>query len=282
MARFVCEACGTQYEDTGEQSPAACAICTDARQYVPPVGQRWTTFEALRGDPKYRTGFQEYEPGLLGIGTTPDFAIGERALLLRLPNGGGNMLWDCFARLDAATQEIVRALGGLRAIAISHPHYYTTMIEWSRAFGDAPIYLHADDRRWVMRPDARAITFWEGETLALPVAEGAGLTLVRCGGHFSGAQVLHWAGGANGAGALLTGDVVNVLPAGIGLSFLYSYPNQIPLSAAAVRRIGEALEPFAYERLYGAWWDRTIRSGGKALLRRTVTQYLAALDGSLL
>ena len=26
-------------------------------------------------------------------------------------------------------------LGGIAAIAISHPHYYTSMVEWSRAFG---------------------------------------------------------------------------------------------------------------------------------------------------
>ena len=53
-------------------------------------------------------------------------------------------------------------MGGIKAIAISHPHYYSSMVEWSRAFGGVPIYLHAADRQWVMRPD-HAIVFWEGE-----------------------------------------------------------------------------------------------------------------------
>ena len=82
-------------------------------------------------------------------------------------------------------------MGGISAIAVSHPHFYSSMVEWSRAFGGVPIYLHAADRQWVMRPD-KGIVFWEGETRAL----GDGLTLIRCGGHFDGGTVLHWAGGA--------------------------------------------------------------------------------------
>ena len=38
---------------------------------------------------------------------------------------------------------------------------------------------------------------------------------------------------------------------------MYSYPNLIPLPAAAVRGIAAALEPFAFERIYGAWWGRS-------------------------
>lgn len=272
MTCFVCTACGTQHAES-EHAPGSCAICTDARQFVPPGGQRWTTLAALRADGGYRTAFQWYEPGLAGVGTVPDFAIAERALLLRLP--GGNVLWDCFTRLDAATEEIIRALGGLHAIAISHPHYYATMLEWSRAFDEAPVFLHADDRRWVMR-QGPALHFWEGDTLRLPDF-GEELTLIRCGGHFPGGQVLHWAGGARGRGVLMCGDVVQVLPAGRGLSFMYSFPNLLPLSGAAVRRIGDVLEPFAFERMYGAWWDRTVPAGGKALLRRSVDAYTAAL-----
>ena len=105
---------------------------------------------------------------------------------------GGNVLWDCITLIDEATITAVNALGGISAIAISHPHYYSSMIEWSQAF-DAPIYLHAADREWVMRPDP-AIRFWEGETQPL----AGGLTLVRCGGHFAGGTVLHWPAGAGG------------------------------------------------------------------------------------
>src|SRR5436305_1810436 len=174
-----------------------------------------------------------------GIGVEPHFAIGQRALYVRTPQG--NLLWDCVPLLDEAVVEAVRALGGISGIAISHPHY--CMVEWSQACGGVPIYLHAADRQWVMRPD-KAIVFWEGETKSL--AEG--LTLVRCGGHFEGGTVLHWAGGAVGKGALLTGDIIQVVADRKHVSFMYSYPNYIPLSEAAVERIVKAVEPFEFDR----------------------------------
>ena len=61
---------------------------------MPPRGQSWTTLEALAAKP-HATAFREYEPGIIGIGTQPHFAIGQRALLVRTP--GGNVLWDCIA-----------------------------------------------------------------------------------------------------------------------------------------------------------------------------------------
>src|SRR5690606_11658126 len=137
------------------------------------------------------------------------------------------VLWDCIPLLDPALVEMVKGLGGVTAVAISHPHYYTSVVDWSRAFGGVPVYLHAADRRWVMRPDP-AISFWDGDTKSL----GDGLTLVRCGGHFDGGTVLHWQGGANGQGALLTGDIIQVVADRKHVSFMYSYPNYIPLSAA--------------------------------------------------
>ena len=82
---------------------------------------------------------------------------------------GANVLWDCISLIDGRRCEVVKALGGISAIAISHPHYYSSMVEWSRAFGGVPIYLHAADRQWVMRPDP-AIVFWEGETSGWPTA----------------------------------------------------------------------------------------------------------------
>jgi hypothetical protein len=122
------------------------------------------------------------------------------------------------------------------------------MVEWSRTFGGELIYLHAADRQWVMRPD-KSIVYWEGETKEL----GDGLTLVRCGGHFDGGTVLHWAGGADGRGALLTGDIIQVVPDRKHVSFMYSYPNHIPLGASAIERIVKAVEPFEFDRVYGAF-----------------------------
>ena len=266
----ICATCGTQFP-ASSTPPANCPICDDERQYVGPDGQRWTTMDALRAG--RRNEIREVEAGLLGIGTTPSFAIGQRALLVRTP--GGNILWDCLSLLDDETIAAVRERGGIGAIAISHPHYYSAMIEWSRAF-DAPIYLHVADRRWVMRPDP-AIRFWEGETHPL----GDGVTLVRCDGHYAGGQVLHWAAGADGRGTLLTGDIIQVVSDRRYLSFMYSYPNLIPLPPALVRRIVAAVEPFAFDRIYGAWWDRIVPTDAKAAVARSAARYIAALEGHL-
>lgn len=267
MSAFICTTCGTQYPPSG-QPPASCAICAEERQYVNPLGQSWTTPEALART--HRNAFGQHEPGLIGIGTVPAFAIGQRALLLRTP--AGNVLWDCISVLDAATVEIVRALGGLAALAISHPHYYAAMVDWSRAFEDAPIWLHAADRRWVMRPDP-AIRFWNGtQHDLLP-----GVTLLCLGGHFAGGTVLHWADGANGAGALLSGDIVQVGP-DQRVSFMRSYPDLIPLDAATVQTIADRLVPFAFEPIYGAWWERVIMNGGKQALAYSVQRYIAAIS----
>jgi Metallo-beta-lactamase superfamily len=205
LTAFICVTCGSQHSPSA-QPPAECAICTDERQYVGHGGQRWTTLAELRRE--HRADIREEEPGLTGIGSTPSFAIGQRALLVQTE--AGNVLWDCLAPFDEEVAAAVRQRGGIDAIAISHPHFYTTMVEWSRAF-EAPIHLHAADRRWVMRPDA-AIDFWDGERLDL----FGGLTLLRLGGHFAGGTVLHWAAGAEGRGALLSGDIVQAMPTPAG------------------------------------------------------------------
>jgi hypothetical protein len=271
MPAFICETCGSQFTPS-DAPPPSCPVCEDERQFVPAGGQRWTTLDKLtRG---HFNCYQQYEPGLIGVGTVPKFAIGQRALILRA--GEANILWDCISFVDAATIELVKGVGGLSAIAISHPHYYSTMVEWSRAFGGIPIHLHAADRQWIMRPDP-TIKLWDGDML--PIARG--VTLVRCGGHFAGGTVLHWAGGAGGRGALLSGDIVQLIPNRNYVSFMRSYPNLIPLSAPAVARIGAMLEPFSFEAIYGAFFDRVIPRGGKDALKRSIDRYVAIVgDGT--
>ena len=268
MTNYMCVTCGTQFA-ASEEPPTGCPICQDELQYVGLGGQRWTTLEELRRS--HDNIFRVLEPGVFGFGTNPSFAIGQRALLVRTPEG--NVLWDCISLLDDATVEIVRSLGGLRAIAISHPHYYSSMVEWAQTF-DVPVHLHAADREWVMRPDDR-LNLWEGESLDL----GRGMTLLRAGGHFEGATVLHWRGGAEGRGALLAGDILQVVPDRRYVSFMYSYPNLIPLTAAAIRHIAQMLEPFPFDRIYGAWWNRVVESDGKACVERSEARYLAAIAG---
>jgi glyoxylase-like metal-dependent hydrolase (beta-lactamase superfamily II) len=265
----ICTACGTQYPES-QNPPAECRICEEERQYVPPRGQTWTTLASLRGG--HMNAFRQHEPGVTGIGTTPNFAIGQRAVLVQ--TGQGNVLWDCIALIDDATVALLKSLGGVQAIAISHPHFYTTMVEWAQAFG-CPVYLHAADRDWVMRPDP-ILRFWDSETK--PLWEG--VTLVRCGGHFPGGTVLHWAGGAAGKGVVFSGDTLTVAVDRKWLTFMRSYPNLIPLSRREVEGIGRAMAPFAFERIYGHYFDRVIEKDGKAALDRSVARYIAAIEGT--
>lgn len=267
MEHYICVTCGTQFPASAEP-PAHCPICEDERQYIGHNGQQWTTLAALRQT--HKNSIREHEANLTGIGTEPRFAIGQRALLVQSP--GGNLLWECTSLLDDDTIAAVRALGGIRAIAISHPHYYSSMIEWSKAF-NAPIYLHEAERQWVMRPDP-AVEFWQGATKAL----WDGLTLVRCGGHFAGAQVVHWPAGAAGKGALLTGDIINVVQDRRWVSFMYSFPNLIPLSAAKVQQVVAAVEPYAYDRIYSAWWDTIVDTDGKAAVQRSAARYIRMIQ----
>ena len=123
MEKWICKTCGTQFAPS-EQPPEACPICLDERQYVGYDGQQWTTL-ALMQKAGFRNEFREHEVHLIGIGTTPSFAIGERALLVQ--NEHGNVLWDCMSLLDDETVAAIERLGGLTAIAISHPHYYSTV-----------------------------------------------------------------------------------------------------------------------------------------------------------
>jgi len=218
----------------------------------------------------HRNALYPESPGVWGIGTEPKFAISQRGLLIQ--NSAGNILWDCVSLIDNDTIARIQALGGICAIAISHPHYYSSMIEWSEAFGGAPIYLHEDDRQWVQRPD-RCIRFWQGETHAL----GDAFTLIRIGGHFAGYQVLHWSEGDDGTGALYSGDLPQVCMDRRWVSFMYSYPNYLPLSAASVGRIVAALEPFPFGKLFGAWPGFVVHTNAKSVVRLSAERYVQAL-----
>jgi hypothetical protein len=266
MPNFICLTCGTQFAESHEP-PEHCPICEDDRQYIGWSGQQWTTLDEIRQ--LHRSVIRLEELGLYGIGIEPSFAIGQRALLVTSPNG--NVLWDCIPLLDQALIEMIRGIGGISAIAISHPHYYASMVEWAHAFG-CPVYLHAADRKWVMRPDS-AITYWEGETKEI----GNELTLIRCGGHFEGGTVLHWPRGADGRGVVLSGDILQVAQDRRWVSFMYSYPNLIPLAAPAIRRIVGAIEPFNFDRIHGAWWGRVVFRDAKGAVKRSAERYLHAI-----
>lgn len=236
---------------------------------MPAAGQRWTTHAELAGE--YSNCFRQHEAGVLSISTAPHFAIGQRAFLVATEHG--NVLWDCIALLDDATVTLIRALGGISAIAISHPHFYTTMNRWAAAFG-APVYLHEANRQWVMNPGDRLVFWGEEKRDLLP-----GLSLTRCGGHFAGGTVLHWTDGAEGRGVLFSGDILQVLPDRRHVSFMRSYPNLMPLSAQVVERVVAPLAAFRFDRVYGAFAEREILRDGEAAVRRSAERFMRAVSG---
>src|ERR1700733_35987 len=189
----ICVTCGVQY--SGDRPD--CPICLDERQWVGWDGQEWTSLARLRAE-GHRGRIQDEGPAVTGIGAAPPTSIGQRALLVRTP--AGNVLWDMITYLDDEMLAQVAELGGVDAIAISHPHFYGSMIEGAHAF-DAPVYIHAADRQRVARPDD-SVRFWDGDTLEI----APGLTLVNAGVHFDGGQVLHRAPDGDDAGALFSGD----------------------------------------------------------------------------
>ncbi len=260
----ICVTCGTQFPSTSLH----CAICEDSRQFVGWEGQQWTTLAAMSG--KYENIFEQDEPGVTSIRTEPKFAIGQRAQVIQTPQG--NLLWECVSLLDDATIQKVKSLGGLAAIAISHPHYYSAMVAWSRAFGNIPIYLHEGSCKWVMYPNEN-IQFWSGDRKDL----FAGMKLILTPGHFKGFQVLHSASYGEGRGALFAGDQPRVCMDRYWVTFMYSYPNFIPLSGAAVRDIVQRLDEFKFERLYGAVPGWIIARGADEAVKNSADRYLKAI-----
>lgn len=267
MRNYICTTCGHQFAET-KDPPSACPICEDDRQYVNPAGQAWTTLDELARE--HHNLVKSLETRLTGISTEPKFAIGQRALLVQAP--GGNVLWDCVSLIDDATIEVIEALGGISSLALSHPHLFGSMVEWSHAFGNAPIRLHIDHRQWVQRPDS-VIDFWQGESLELD----EGVSLHRCGGHFEGSTVLLWPDGAEGRGVLLSADTMYVAPDRRHVSFMYSYPNFIPLSASTVDRIVNKVLPLKFDRIYGHFFGLEIEADAKNLVRRSAERYKSAI-----
>ena len=267
MATWICQGCGVQHADTAEP-PDVCAICEDEREGVPDSGQQWTTMADL--ERTHRTEIREEEPGLHGIGMDPSFGIGQRGLLIVTPRG--NVLWDCTSLLDQPASSRITELGGLSAICMSHPHFYGAHVDFADAF-DARILLPVADREWIQRPSSR-IELFTDRAEPLP-----GLAVIRIGGHFDGASVLHWPSGADGHGALLTGDTITVGQDRSWVSFMWSYPNYIPLNGRCITAIAERAGALEFDRIYGGWWGHVVVHDGPAAIRRSAERYLSHLNG---
>jgi glyoxylase-like metal-dependent hydrolase (beta-lactamase superfamily II) len=214
----------------------------------------------------YKNQIAEADPGVVSIWTVPQLAIGQRMILVR--TGGGNFLWDSITYVDDATIAAIKEMGGIQGISVSHPHFYSSVVEWSHAFDGAPIYMPEDDREHFARPDP-VVQWYRGKVDLWP-----GLTLIQTGGHFEGSSVLHWAGGADGRGALFTGDSISVAADRRWVTFMRSYPNYIPLPREDIHGILNAIEPYEFDRLYGGWFGNDVRVDAKSAVWRSAERYI--------
>jgi len=254
---LICFTCGTQFEAPFTSPLKSCRICEDPRQYVPPGGQVWTSLGQLKG--KHENFFEQdpTDSNITFITTEPKAGIGERAILLQTPNG--NVLWDLIAFIDKKTIDFITAKGGLSAIVISHPHFYTTHLDWANIF-NCPVYLAAEDAQWLNRVDyLNSRHLIDGPTeIIVP-----GVTAIKVGGHFDGSMVLHW------NKKLFIADSMYTVPSALSpptrqpgttsYSFMWSIPNMIPLSPSQIMGIWKALQPFDFEVTYGGFTGQDVR-----------------------
>lgn len=261
----VCATCGTQYPEA--ERMAECPVCLDERQFVGWGGQRWTTTAEIAREHEIR--FEDCA-GVTSLAVAPAFAIGQRAFLI--PGEGGLVMWDCLPVVtEAAVQRIV-GLGGVQAIAISHPHFYSAMFEWSEALGGVPIYLHEADEEWV-RFDSPFVRFWKGDRFALSDSAD----LVHLPGHFDGSSGLLWKNGPRPGGSLFASDAIFVTMDRRFTTFMRSYPNAIPLGPKALARLERHVEPLAFADLYSSFDGREIIGDAKARVEASFARYRAAL-----
>ncbi|WP_062993024.1 MBL fold metallo-hydrolase [Nocardia anaemiae] len=261
----ICRTCGVEHDDNAQ----ICRICTDERQWVPADGQAWTGLAELAGE-GHRVRISDVEPDLYALEVEPSFAIGHRCHLIRTPNGC--LLWDPVGFVDDAVVEQIRQLGRVVAIAASHPHHFGAQVAWSRALGGVPVRVSEADLEWVARRDP-VIQPWAGKLEIVP-----GLTLTQVGGHFPGSAVAVWAAGANGNGVLLSADTVHTNRDRATVTFMRSYPNRIPLSAAVVARISQTISGLVFDRIYDNF-GQSIASDARVVTQRSAERYIGWVRG---
>jgi glyoxylase-like metal-dependent hydrolase (beta-lactamase superfamily II) len=266
---WLCRSCGVEYGRSASP-PERCAICTDEREVWPSNGQAWTTLDEL-DDGNRRVVVDAVEPRLWGLSVEPTVGLGQRALLVQ--TDAGNLLWDVPGFINAAAVSEIRDLGGVAAIVASHPHMYGAQLEWSAAFGDAPVWTAAKDADWLGRREP-AIRTWDAPFDVLP-----GIHLLQPGGHFPGSTVAWWTDTADGGNALLSGDTVMACPDQGWVTFMRSFPNAIPLSAAVVRRVADSVRDLHFDRLYDNFAG-TVSRDASAAVQRSAERYIAWVSGA--
>ncbi|KAK6949563.1 hypothetical protein Daesc_009646 [Daldinia eschscholtzii] len=277
---LICTACGTQFPTTDRQELKTCFICDDPRQFTPPTGQAFTTLDELRSNNKNVWTPFEGDERFISINTEPKVAIGQRAILIKTPNG--NVLWDCLTLIDDDTINKIKTLGGLKAIVISHPHYYSTHVEWACAF-NCPVYLAAEDKQWTTQSSTHQVFVDETELDLKINGISSGVQVLKLGGHFPGSFVALY------EKRLLIADTLVTTPSGLGswdtdavgaartrpagmnsFSFMWSIPNMIPLAPDELQRMWSILKKYDFSSTHGAFLKMDIVKTVPEMKRRVL------------
>jgi len=195
----------------------------------------------------------------------PVFAIGQRALLILSEQG--NVLWDCVPLLDELIIEFIKSKGGLKAIAFSHPHFYSNMNEWAETF-NCPIYIHKNDEEHITVKGPH-IRLWDGEEINL----WDGMRIICIGGHFAGSSILH-VPFLSKEGTIICGDTLFLSPSKKHFSVVYSSPNRIPLPIAEIQRIKNRLNKIAFDAFYGYHSIQNLDKDVKEILNISLAKYV--------
>ncbi|EOO03243.1 putative metallo-beta-lactamase family protein [Phaeoacremonium minimum UCRPA7] len=267
---LVCNTCGTQFPTADRNEVKTCKICDDPRQYTPPSGQSFTTLKDIRS--KHKNEFHSYaaDDRMTFIVSSPKVGIGQRACLIKTP--AGYIMWDCISLLDKDTISHINSLGGLKAIVISHPHYYSTHLEWAKAF-NCPVYIAAEDKVWTTQTSPAQVLLDTIEREIEVDGVKTGAKAIKLGGHFPGSLVLLF------GGHLLIADTLLTTPSGMGswetdalgnprsrpegmnsFSFMWSIPNFIPLSADEIARMWSILKDYEFKSTHGAFLTQDIEA----------------------
>jgi glyoxylase-like metal-dependent hydrolase (beta-lactamase superfamily II) len=257
----ICTTCGTQYPPD-KPVPQLCIICNDDRQYINENGQSWTSLDLLKKD--YQTEINKIKGRLYSIKTTPDFALANRAFIVQ--SASGNILWDSIPYIDNDAVDFINSIGGLQAIAFSHPHYYSTMNEWATLF-DCPIYIHEKDSEWIMYPSQK-IKLWNGDNLPL----WDGISIKHTGGHFAGSCILQIPS-LSPKGVILSGDSLYISRSKKNVAVMYSYPNQILLSKNEFEAFDQKTKGLLFDTMYGAFDNQNLEGNAMTIFSASMQRY---------
>jgi len=260
----ICTACGTEFPSDSDL-PQLCPICDDDRQYIPEKGQTWTNPDELSNN--YSVLIKKINNRLYELKMIPGFAIGQRAFFVLA--SGGNILWDCIPLIDEPTIDFIKSKGGLKAIAFSHPHYYSTMNVWADVF-NCPIYIHQNDEQWIMNK-GNHVSLWVDTEREL----WDSIRIINIGGHFPGSSILHIPF-LSPEGLVLCGDTLYISRSKRHIAVMHSYPNQIPLSLREVHRINEQVQNIQFDTLYGAFSGQNLSNNVKIIFDNSMKKYFAS------